>query len=182
MAIIRLSAIGIDPGARWTGLVLRTMTRVITGATVGPRNAAGELEAARLEEVFKSDPARFVVRVRQYTVQIAGVVDQLVTIAQEETGRPPLLAIEQYAYNPRKMAGTSWLVPLLVAQGLATRFPESKLVAPASVTDAADYPPTLRGKHPERWLVKDEPSNRRNHEQSAWDVAGVVLDATGGAR
>lgn len=183
MAIIRRTAIGIDPGARWTGMVLRTDTRVITGATVGPRNRAGQLEADRLEAVFKSNPALFVSRVRQYTVQLAGVVDRLVTIAQDETGEPPLLAIEQYAYNHRKMAGTSWLVPLLVVQGLAVRYPQAKLVEPEPIhQDKSEYPPTLRGKHPEGWLMKDEPTNRRGHEQSAWDVAGVVLEAAGGTR
>jgi hypothetical protein len=179
--MIRRTAVGIDPGARWTGLVLRDELRPINGATVGPRSPAGELEPSRIEDVFKSDPAKFVARVRRYTLQVCDVVDQLVTLGKKETGDVPVIAVERYEYNHRKMAGVSWLVPMLVVQGILVRYPDARLVKPSQVGDVASYPHGLRGKHPERWLVKDEPTNRRGHEQSAWDVAGAALVAVGGA-
>jgi len=178
VAIIRGSFTGIDPGARWTGVVtIDAQGRVINGGTVGPRNGRGELEPDRLDAVFKSDPQKFVSGVRRYTLQIVELVDELAVIAERATGHVPAIGIERYTYNHRKMAGTSWLVPLMVVQGLAVHYPDARLVAPAPVADTSIYPSALRGRHPEGWLMRDEPNNRRNHEQSAWDVASELAAA-----
>jgi hypothetical protein len=184
MSIILRPCIGIDPGARWSGVVaVDERGRVLNGGTVGPRNRQGELEPDRLDAVFKSDPGKFVGGVRSYTLQLVQFVDELAAFTERVTGQTPAIGIERYTYNHRVMAGTRWLIPLLVVHGLAVHYPAAKLVTPESVTDTSTYPFALRGRPPEGWMMTDEPNNRRNHEQSAWSVATAVQAALGsGAR
>lgn len=170
-----LPAVGIDPGARWTGVVLRHGNDVVTGTTLGPTNGDGQPSLTALD-----DDAETGLRARmRYVRGVVETVRALFTVSVEAGHGVPGVAVEAIT-PPRPKAPharRSWLVPTAVMYGVVAAFPEARLVAAGPAGKSEDYPRDLVGAPPAHWLAYGGltvPKRRRDHERAAFDVAGAL--------
>ncbi len=179
----QLPVIGIDPGARWTGAVLRIGDRSVTGWTFGPIDVDGSRAYDAIDDV--DDLAAMA----RYIDRITSAVADLEKLGEEMTGRTAVIALEAIvvpidwkARRPGRIAIRDWLNPRQVVIGILAVYPGAVLVSPAGVRPTSEYPAQLRKTPPEGWGPVESRRRERDHERAAYDVAGVVLDHLGAGK
>jgi hypothetical protein len=178
-----LPVIGVDPGFRWTGAVLRVDDQVVNGFTLGPVGDDGLRNPTAHDGMSAGAMSRYVAR-------IGGYLDQLYDLAEDVYGQPRI-AIEMPTPPKgfRHIPLRAWLVTNNVAWAIVGRYDGVVLVPPADHGTrhqkarggdgdmAAHYPKALCRKRPSGWLPNEAPRVARDHERAAFDVAGVALAA-----
>lgn len=166
------AVIGVDPGARWTAAVLRVGDAVVNGWTLGPVDTQGNPRADALD-----DPDDLAALGR-YVSRIAEALDSLADQAEREFGgfRIGVETIRlPVGYRHGKASNVSvsnWLTPRSVAVAVIALYPAARLVLPGQNGSRDDYPAELRRRRPPGWGVNEAPRGERDHERSAYDVAG----------
>lgn len=147
--------IGIDPGARNTGVVARQNDAVLYSTTiVTPDDGSDPLTHAR------NVAARTAEIVATFPGAVVGVESISAPKGYKDGKRSPL--------NPKHI-----MYAAAVAGAVAERFPDAHLIAPGGngSQHESQYPPMLIGRRPKD-LPGSNTSGTRNHERSAYDVAG----------
>lgn len=150
--------IGVDPGATYTGVSVRNGTECLLSSTyVKPADTppiawAVEVVNRIHEEVISQFP--------DAKIGIEGV-----TVPN--------------AYNQGKLALNSpkyiiWTG--IIVGALASKYPDAVIVRPGKNGSQApdSYPEVLQGRRPKDLAGSNNGAGTRNHERSAWDVAGEV--------
>lgn len=165
--------IGVDPGARWTALVLRVGRRPLYGSTLGPLNRVGAPDPAALDN--PSDLAA----VAQYHRSIADELDRVVNRVEREFGRLPWIAVEHNVppVSWRSVKLPHWLNTYTVCTSLLTLYPGAVLVPMAKhgTGPLLTYPEALRPRmRPATWGPNHARRGERDHERAAYDIAGAA--------
>lgn len=158
----RTRLLGIDPGARYTGIVVRDMDMPIySGIFVRPVEMSATdwaLECIKLsKEVYESyNPDH---------IAIEGISDP-----------KGFYKGQQAAINPKDIIRTGIVVGALVAT-----WPHAIIVAPGGNGDRDEtfYPSSMNGRRPKDLDGSNNGAGTRKHEKSAYDVAGKALKQLG---
>jgi hypothetical protein len=150
-----ITVLGIDPGARYTGITVRDNDDpVYSGIFVRPDTMSATqwaLESARLSlEVYEEYKPTY--------VALEGISDP-----------KGFYKGEQAAINPKDIIRTGIVLGALVAT-----WPDAIIVEPGGNGDRHEsfYPACLSGRRPKDLPGSNKGSNTRKHEKSAYDVAG----------
>lgn len=141
--------VGVDPGGRNTGVVVRD----------GQHCSHGVVVTRRGDGVFPD---------AEYLTQVCEAVAEAITIA----GMEAVVAIEGVV-NPNPHMGLSnpggIIAAAMVLGAVLTRWPEAVVVRPGGHGSGAIelYPPTLVGAR------ERNGAGKMRHARSAWDIAGV---------
>lgn len=162
MATGKSTVMGIDPGARYTGIIVRDNDEPIySGIFVRPADMTSTnwaLESVRLAiEVYE-----------EY---------QPTHIALEGISDPKgFYKGQQAAINPKDIIRTGVVLGALVAT-----WPEAIIVDPGGNGDRHEsfYPDALNGRRPKTLAGSNKGANTRKHEKSAYDVAGKAMRELG---
>jgi hypothetical protein len=148
---------GVDPGSRYTGVVVRDGDAVLHSSTlVRPKEITSGTEwaltvVAQVQQILKDFPARI-------PVAIEGISDP----KGFQHGK-------QAAINPKDIIRAG-----IVLGALVQAYPTAIIVPPGNngSRHASHYPPQLVGRRPADLPGAANGAGTRNHEQSAYDVAG----------
>jgi len=172
----RMAVVGVDPGARWTACVLRLGDYAVTGWTLGPVDSAGQPDAKALDEVDDLDAlGRYVDRLVD---RLNSTVDEAFRLADAvRVGVESIRVPSGWRHGrPSRVQLSDWLIPRSVVVGVRTAFPDVRLVLPGgNGRPRDDYPAELRRRRPPGWGPNEAPRGERDHERSAYDVAGRAL-------
>lgn len=150
--------VGIDPGARYTGIVVRDGDVVLHATTlVRDRDTVKSgtdwalLVVAQVQEILKDFPARI-------PIGVEGVSDP----KGFQNGK-------RAAINPKDIIRAGIVLGAVVAT-----WPTAVVVPPGGNGSQhySHYPAVLIGKRPEALPGSTHGAGTRDHEQSAYDVAG----------
>ena len=177
-----IPAVGVDPGSRWTGAVLRVGDVAVTGWTLGPVNRLGQRDRAALDNVDNWEAFR------RYVDRLIAHLDDLVTYGETEYG-PVRIAVE-VPHTPigwqagnrgtNKLPLNDVFLPRQIASALIGCYPNAVLVPPGKYGQRADeVPAVLRGRRPADWGPNETPRGERDHEQSAYFVSGIAAAGMG---
>jgi hypothetical protein len=153
-----MKVIGIDPGATYCGVVVRDGAELILASTyVKPKDMNPMAWASYAANTVVND---VVSQYPDYKVGIEGVS-------------------VPNAYNNGKLSLNSpkWVIWLgMVAGAFAALLPDAVIIRPGkNGSQPVDtYPKALSGRRPKDLLGSAIGAGTRNHEKSAWDVAGEV--------
>lgn len=150
--------LGIDPGARYTGVVVRDMDiPVYSGIFVRPiEMSATDWALACIDHAKKVYDDY-----KPQHVAIEGISDP-----------KGFYKGKQAAINPKDIIRTGIVVGSLVAT-----WPQAIIVEPGGNGDRDEsyYPDCLNGRRPKDLAGSNKGSGTRKHEKSAYDVAGKAL-------
>lgn len=165
--------IGIDPGSRWTAVVLRVGDDAVNGATVGPGDDVDALnDVDNMAAV-----GRYIARVLQ---RIDQLYDQALKVSEVERVR---VGVELVRVPVGWMHGRrssiqliDWLIPKQVTAAILGMYPDCRIVLPArhGRRELVDYPLSLQRRRPPDWAPNEAPRGERDHERAAYDIAGVA--------
>lgn len=149
--------IGIDPGARYTGVVIRDGDVVLHASTlVRPKDLHSSTEwalvvIAQIQTILKDFPMLI-------PIGIEGISDP----KGFQHGK-------KAAINPKDIIRAGIVLGAVVAT-----WPNSIIVAPGGngSQHTSHYPVSLIGRRPPELPGSSQGAGTRNHEQSAYDVAG----------
>lgn len=152
--------IGIDPGAKYTGIVVRDGDVVLHSSTVVNVDDLAPLEYARavvafvIKEVVLTNP--------DYPIGIEGISDPK---GYNRGKRAPI--------NPKYVMRMA-----AVAGALAAAFPNAYTIPPKGngSQHISQYPEVLKGRRPKDLPGSSTGAGTRSHEQSAFDVAGKTAE------
>lgn len=157
-----ITVLGIDPGARYTGISLRDNdTPIYSAIFVRPQSMSATewaLECSRLAlEVYNEYKPSY--------VALEGISDP-----------KGFYKGEQAAINPKDIIRTGIVLGALVAT-----WPDAIIVEPGGNGDRHEsfYPESLSGRRPKDLAGSNKGSNTRKHEKSAYDVAGKAQKSLG---
>lgn len=149
--------IGIDPGARYTGVAVRDAEgNVLHASTIKRADATDPVDWAKESVTFvKEDVLPF-------------FPDHQVGIEKVTTPNPYMNGRRTFL-NPKDLISLA-----LVVGAMAVSFPDAVLVRPGKngSQPLASYPDALRGRRPKDLPGRSDGS--RDHQRSAYDVAGVA--------
>lgn len=156
------TVLGIDPGARYTGIIVRDNDEPIYSAIfvrpVDMGSTDWALESVRLSlEVYETyQPTH---------VALEGISDP-----------KGFYKGQQAAINPKDIIRTGVVLGALVAT-----WPEAIIVDPGGNGDRHEsfYPDALNGRRPKTLAGSNKGANTRKHEKSAYDVAGKAMRQLG---
>lgn len=171
--------IGVDPGQTWTAAVLRVGGYGVHGWTMGPTDKYGVVRRELLNETDNWDAFS------RYVLRLVDALDDLVQYAEQTYGEVrvavevPHVPIGFQEGAPRRfqrMRLCDWIIPRQVASAVLGQYPEAKAIVPDKYggRPAEEYPKELRGTRPQHWGPNEAPRGDRNHERSAYDIAGVA--------
>lgn len=149
--------IGIDPGGKYTGVSVREGDKCLLSSTlVKPDGTAPIAWAVEVTNMVKE----IVDRYPGASIGIEGV-----TVPN--------------AYNQGKLALNSpkYIIRTAIVVGaLAVQYPDAVIVRPGKngSQPISSYPEVLQGRRPKELEGSNNNAGTRNHERSAWDVAGEV--------
>lgn len=150
--------IGIDPGARYTGVVIRDGDAVLHSSTL-----------VRSQEMSSgTDWALLVVQQVDAIIAAAGI--EVLPVGIEGISDPKGFQHgKRAAINPKDIIRAG-----IVLGALAQRFPDAFIVPPGNNGSQhySHYPDVLIGRRPAELPGSSNSAGTRNHEQSAYDVAG----------
>lgn len=155
-------SIGIDPGSRYTALVVRNGDVVIHATTVTRVGDQEPIPYARLViDALAPIVAEFIENFPDAVIGIEGVTDP----KGFKHGK-------RAALNPKDIMRTG-----VTAGALAAVFPTAHIVRPGNngSMHLSQYPSNLRGRRPTDLPGSSNGAGTRSHEQSAYDIAGKVL-------
>ena len=151
-----MKTIGIDPGATYVGVVVRDGDKILLSSTyVKPKDMFPMAWASYSAHVVIDEV------VNQYPDAKVGI--ESVTVPN--------------AYNRGKLSLNSpkWVIYLgIVVGAFAALIPDAVAVRPGKNGSQANYPPELCGRRPKDLPGSAKGAGTRNHEKSAYDVAGEV--------
>ncbi len=150
--------IGIDPGAKYTGVSVRDKNIVLLSSTYVRPDTTNIVSWA--VEVVK----RVHEEIRTlYPTAAIGIEGVTVPNAYNQ-GKLTML-------SPKYIIYTGILVG-----AFANQYPEAVIVRPGKNGSQATgtYPPELSGRRPKTLQGESKGAGTRNHEKSAWDIAGEV--------
>lgn len=171
-----LAVLGVDTGSRWTAGCLRFGDQAIYGWTLGPRDELGNRNVKALD---KWDD---LAAVRRYCLRIGEKIEHTLDIAEKRGIERIRIAVEATVVpvgyidgRKTRISLVDWLVPREVLIALLVMYPDARIVAPDhhGQRPSAEYPPALRGRRPADWGSNENPKGERDHEQAAYDVAGI---------
>lgn len=148
--------IGIDPGAKYVGVVVRDNNDVLLASTyvrpkdMNPLMWASYVSHRVIDEIISQYP--------DVPVGVEGV-----TVPN--------------AYNQGKLSLNSpkWVIWLaMVAGSFVALIPNAVVIRPGKNGSLGPYPKELNGRRPKDLLGDSNGAGTRNHEKSAYDVAGEV--------
>jgi hypothetical protein len=150
--------LGVDPGARYTGVVLRDGDVVLYSTTL-----------VRVKE--ETDPVAWA---RHVVAEIKAV---LVTACPPETGMgvEGVSAPKGFKDGKRQPIDPAPILFAGVVLGaVAAEWPDAVVIQPGGngSQHVTNYPPELVGRRPKDLPGADGGAGTRDHEQSAYDVAG----------
>lgn len=155
-------SLGIDPGARYTALVVRDGDAVLHATTITRDKDQEPIPYAR-EVVARLTPIvnEYKSRYPNLVIGIEGVTDP------KGFNRGKRAAI-----NPAGIVRTG-----VTAGALAIALPEAVIVPPggSGSLHTSHYPPELQGRRPATLEGNSNGAGTRRHEQSAYDIAGKAL-------
>jgi hypothetical protein len=153
--------LGVDPGARYTGVVLRDGDAVLHATTLvrdKDMNSGTEwaLQVVRQVELIHAECGT------DTPVAIEGISDP----KGFQHGK-------QAAINPKDIIRAG-----IVLGALVQKYPDSHIVKPGNNGSQhyTHYPDVLIGRRPKELPGSSNSAGTRNHEQSAYDVAGKASD------
>lgn len=147
--------LGIDPGSRYTGVIIRDEDTVLfSSILVRPKEMDPLPWAVSVVEQIREIHLQF----PDAKVAIEGISDPK---GYNRGKRAPI--------NPRDIMRAA-----AVAGGCAVAFPNSVIIAPGGngSQDISQYPDCLIGRRPKDLPGTNKGAGTRSHEQSAFDVAG----------
>lgn len=148
--------IGIDPGARYTAVSVRDNDEVLLSSTyVRPVDMEPVTWAVTVALRIEEDV------ISQYPDAPIGI---------EGISNP-----QSHIQGKMSMNSPVHLIRLgIVVGALAMRFPEAVVVRPGKNGKKDWYPDELSGRRPKELAGSNNGAGTRNHERSAFDVAGEV--------
>lgn len=157
-----ITVMGIDPGARYTGIVVRDNDEPLySGIFVRPIEMSAtdwalECRTRSLEVFHEYKPTH---------VALEGISDP-----------KGFYKGQQAAINPKDIIRTA-----TVLGGLVITWPEAIIVEPGGNGDRHEsfYPDALNKRRPKDLPGSNKGANTRKHEKSAYDVAGKALKTLG---
>jgi hypothetical protein len=153
--------LGVDPGARYTGVVLRDGDAVLHASTL-VRSQDMESGTDWALEVVKQ------------VEQIHAFFKENIPVAIEGISDPKGFQNgKKAAINPKDIIRAG-----IVLGALVQRYPDSFIVKPGNNGSQhyTHYPDVLIGRRPTDLPGSSNSAGTRNHEQSAYDVAGKASD------
>jgi len=148
--------IGIDPGARYTGVSVRKGDEVLLSSTyVRPQDMLPVTWAVYVVDAIRDEV------ISQFPEALIGIEN--VTIPNTHNGGKLNLM------NPKPVIHLA-----LVVGALATAFPDAVIVRPGKNGSQEKYPAVLEGRRPKDLPGESNGAGTRNHERSAYDVAGIA--------
>lgn len=150
--------IGIDPGAKYVGLCVRQGEKVLLASTyVRPNDHPPFKWAIDAVKMVRDD-------ISPYTDALIGI----------EGVEPP----QVYYRGVKNMLKPDNLIKLsIVAGAFAQAFPDAVIIRPHNNGSGDLYPAELTGRRPKTLPGSNNGAGTRNHERSAYDVAGYVMQA-----
>lgn len=150
--------IGVDPGATYTGVSVRDgMICLLSSTYVRPSD---------------TPPIAWAVEVAQR------IEDEVIALFPDAKIGIEGVTVPN-AYNQGKLALNSpkyiiWTG--IIVGALAARHPDAVIVRPGKNGSQApdSYPEVLQGRRPKDLAGSNNGAGTRNHERSAWDIAGEV--------
>lgn len=153
--------LGVDPGARYTGVVLRDGDAVLHASTL-----------VRSQDMTSG--TEWALKVVQEVEAIHASYDLSIPVAIEGISDPKGFQHgKQAAINPKDIIRAG-----IVLGALVQRYPDSHIVKPGNNGSQhyTHYPDVLIGRRPAELPGNSNSAGTRNHEQSAYDVAGKASD------
>lgn len=151
--------IGIDPGARYTGVSVRDLaenTILLSSTYVKPEEIPIVTWAIHVSNLIAEEVVGAYPEAR---IGIEGISDPK---GYSNGKKSPI--------NPKHIIRAG-----IVLGALAMRFPEAVIVPPGhNGTSRSGYPDVLNGRRPKTLPGNAKGAGTRNHEKSAYDVAGDV--------
>lgn len=152
-------AIGIDPGAKYTGVSVRDGMNVLLSSTyVRPEDTPHVSWAVEVASKIQQDV------IANYPDAIIGIEGVTVPNAYNQ-GKLNLM-------SPKYIIWTA-----LIVGAVSVNNPNAVIVRPGKngSQDLSSYPPELSGRRPKDLLGESKGAGTRNHEKSAFDVAGEAV-------
>lgn len=148
--------IGIDPGARYTGVCVRNGEKVLISSTyVCPEETPTVTWAVQLPQMIKKDI------ISQYPEAPIGIEGISAPKGFSGGKKAPI--------NPKYIINAG-----IVLGALAYAFPQAVIIKSGKNGSQDWYPPELLGRRPKELQGTAKGATTRNHERSAYDVAGEV--------
>lgn len=169
-----LAVLGIDPGSRWTAGVLRVGDTPVYGWTLGPVDELGRPRPNALDKI--DDVTAFA----RYMRRILGQITYTLDLADARGYTRKRLAVEGIRVPVSwrtKVPLEDWLIPQTIARVVLVEHPLARVVWPDrhGKKPLHAYPAALRYRRPPNWGPCDNPRGERDHERSAYDIAGIAL-------
>lgn len=154
-----LVSIGMDPGAKYTGISVRDLLRdelLLSSTYVKPADEPMFAWGKRLGEIIQND---IVALFPNHQIGIEGIA-----------------APRGFSNGKKSPINPKYVIfAAIVAGMLAQRFPDAVIVPPGhNGTSRAGYPDALNGRRPKDLPGIATGAGTRNHEKSAYDIAGEV--------
>lgn len=150
---------GVDPGGRYTGLVVRDGDQPLFAETV----TRGDDEPAHV----------YAARVTETVLCVLGGFSDAAVVGVEGVNSPSGFANGQKAFiNPKGLIHAA-----MVFGAVTSHLPDCVVVPPGRNGSRVWYPPELLGRRPKD-LPGEGGAGTRAHEQSAYDVAGRAWKAS----
>jgi hypothetical protein len=151
-----LITIGIDPGARYTGVSVRDGNKVLLSSTfVKPEETPIVSWAVELVEIIKKE---VIAHYRDAPIGIEGI-----------SAPKGFAGGKKAPINPKYIINAG-----IVLGSLAQAFPNAVIVKAGRNGKQDWYPGELEGRRPKDLPGNSDGAGTRNHERSAFDVAGEV--------
>lgn len=154
-----MKVLGIDPGAKYTGVSLRDLAEetILLSSTYVKPDSLDIYEWARfLPSLIQQEV------LQHYQVDVIGVEGISAPKGYQNGRRSPL--------NPKHIIFTAILVG-----GFLLEFKDAVVVPPGKNGSTGVYPDELNGRRPKTLLGSSVGATTRNHEKSAYDVAGEAF-------
>ena len=157
-----MKVLGIDPGAKYTGVSLRDLaeeTILISSTYVKPETLDIYEWARTLPALINEDI------LQHHQVEIIGVEGISAPKGYQNGRRSPL--------NPKHIISTAILVGAFLLE-----YRTAVVVPPGKNGSTGVYPDVLNGRRPKTLPGSSAGATTRNHEKSAYDVAGEAFFIT----
>lgn len=153
--------IGIDPGAVYTGVSVRNLaegTILLSSTYVRPKDKEKEIVSWAVELALKIR-SEVVEAFPEAKIGIEGISDP-----------------KGYSNGKKSPINPKYIIKAGIVLGaLAMAFPEAVIVPPGhNGSSRTGYPDVLNGRRPKDLPGNAKGAGTRNHEKSAYDVAGDV--------
>lgn len=151
-----MKTIGIDPGAKYTGVSVRDGSVLLLSSTyVKPEEMPDVTWAVHVTQLITEEV------IKQFPDAQIGIEN----VIQPNPYHKGKLALN----NPKHIIKTS-----IILGAIALANPTAVIIRPRKngSQNLETYPPELIGRRPKTLPGRSDGAGTRNHEKSAWDIAG----------